>query len=216
MTLADALVGDSVLELVARGMQLGLAALVGYGALVGNNGLLVNGVLALVVTFVPPVLEWRYDHEVDPRLDVWIAFAALVHGIGFLGLYDVQSGPLSWFDQVAHAISASFVAGVGYALIVALDRSSSRVRFPDEFRFVFTVLFVAAFGVGWEILEFAVSGLASAIGGRSVLIQYGKDDIVFDIVFNTIAGVLVGLWGTRYFSDLTAIFARRVLGRGES
>lgn len=216
MNLADALVGDSPLSLVARGLQVVVAGLVGYGLLVGNSGLVINGVLALVITFVPSGLEWRYDHAVDPRLDVWIALAALFHTVGFLGLYDVQTGPLALYDQVAHAISASFVAGVGYALVVALDRSSSRVQFPEGFRFVFTVLFIMAFGVGWEILEFAVSGLGSALGGGAPLIQYGKDDIVLDILFNSLAGVVVGLWGTRYFRDMTAIFSRRVLGNEES
>jgi len=216
VTVADALRPESTLEGAARMLQVALAVLVGYGAAVGNPGLLVNGVLAFVVTFVPTVLEWRYDHHVDPRLDLWIAIAALLHGVGFLGLYDVQSGPLSWYDQVAHAISASFVAGVAYTVLVAFDVRSSRVNFPEEFRFAFTVLFVAGFGVAWEILEFAVTGVTSALGSRGILIQYGKDDIVFDIVFNTLAGVAVALWGTRYFADITDIVARRVLGRGRS
>lgn len=216
MTLVSTVSGDSTLDLLVRGLQGVLVGLIGYGVVVGNGSLVVNGLLALVLTFVPTVLEWRYDHEVDPRLDVWIAVAAVIHAAGFLGLYDVQSGLLSWYDQVAHAISASFVAGVGYALIVALDRSSAKIRFPDEFRFVFTLFFILAFGVAWEIFEFAVGGLTSALGDTSILIQYGKEDIVFDLVFNAIAGALVALWGTGYFEDFTAIFSHRLLGRGKS
>ena len=209
VTLADLGRDDSVLDRVARGLQVVLAGLVGYGAVIGDTTLLVNGVLALAVTLVPPLLRWRYDHKVDPRLDVWIAVAALAHAVGFLGLYGIESGLLAWYDQMAHAISASFVAGVGYALIVAFDRRSAQVNFPAEFRFVFTFFGILAFGVVWEIVEFAVGGLTSMLAGKAVLVQYGIDDIVFDLVFNALAGALVALWGTGYFSDIIAIFSRR-------
>ena len=142
-----------------------------------------------------------------------IAVAALVHAAGFLGLYQVQSGVLSLYDQVAHAISASFVAGVAYALLVALDRRSTRIRFPDEFRWVLTLTFVLAFGVAWEILEFAVGGLAATVVGAEVLVQYGTDDIVYDLVFNTLAGALVVLWGTKYFADVATVLSRRLSWR---
>lgn len=212
MTFVDGMGGSSLHLRVARWFQLVLVGLIGYGAIAGHTGLLVNGVLALPVVFLPALLEWRYDHTVDPRLSVWITVAAVIHVAGFLGPYEVQSGLWSWYDQVAHAVSASFVAGVGYALIVALDRSSTRVSFPDEFRFVFTLCFILAFGVAWEIVEFAAGGLASMIGGQSALVQYGIDDTVFDLAFNTLAAVLVALRGTGYFRDITTIFSHRILG----
>lgn len=194
---------------LAQGLQLVLVGLIGYGAVIGNGGLVVNGLLALPFVFLPRILEWRYDHPVDPRVSVWITAAALFHAIGFLGFYSVQSGPLSWYDQFAHALTGSFVAGVSYALIVALDESSTRIQFPKEFRFVFTLCLILAFGVAWELLEFGAGGLASMMGSKSALVQYGIDDIVLDLTFNTLAAVVVALWGTQYFRDLTAIAVRR-------
>ena len=210
MTLLETLRPGSRTELAARGLQILLLCLIGYGALLGNGGLLVNGVLALPIVFLPAVLEWRYDHHVDSQVSVWITVAAVVHVAGFLGPYDAQSGIWQWYDQVAHAISASFVAGVGYALIVALDRSSTRADFPEEFRFVFTVCFILAFGVAWEIVEFGAGGLASMLGSESALIQYGLDDIVYDLAFNTLAAAVVALFGTRYFRDITTIVTGRI------
>lgn len=198
------------LELLARALQVGLVGLLGYGVLVRNGSLIVNGILGLALTFVPDLLARRYGHEVSPTLTLWIAVAAVFHTVGYAGLYGIQSGLLSWYDQIAHAISASFVAGVGYALVEALDRRSTRIQFPSEFRFAFTLLFILAFGVAWEIVEFGVGGLASHLGATSVLVQYGMDDVVFDLVFNTIAAGLVALWGTGYFDDVAAIFSRTV------
>lgn len=207
--------GKPLLGVIARGLQFALIALVGYSALTGNVGLAINGVLALAVAFVPTLLEWRYDHYADPLIEVWIAAAAVVHTAGFLGPYQAQSGLWSWYDQAAHAISASFVAGVAYALFVALDRTSTRIQFPDGFRSVFTLFFILAFGVGWEIVEFGAGTLSSMLVGSEALIQYGMDDIVLDLVFNTLAAALVTLWGIGHFGDLAALFSRRLFERNE-
>jgi Na+-transporting methylmalonyl-CoA/oxaloacetate decarboxylase gamma subunit len=196
--------------LASRALQVGLLGLAGYGVAIGAVGLAVNAVLSLAVTFIPPLLEWRYDHEVDPRLSLWIAVAASVHAAGFLGPYDAQSGLLAWYDQVAHMISGGLVAGVGYALVEALDRESDRVEFPEGFRFVFVIVFILAFGVLWEIGEFAGGFVGKAVSSQEILIQYGIEDIVADLVFNTIAAVAVALWGTGYFDDIAAIFTGRL------
>lgn len=212
MRLVDASGGRPALGWLARGLQLALVGLAGYGALAGNGALLVNAVLAVPLAFVPELLAWRYDHPVDVRLVVWIAAAAVVHTAGFLGPYGTQNGLWSWYDQAAHALSASFVAGVGYAVVVALDRRSPRVRFPGAFRFVFTLCFILAFGVAWEIVEFGVGGLTGVIGGQGALVQYGTDDIVYDLAFNTLAAAAVALWGTRAFRDVVAIVSRGIIG----
>jgi hypothetical protein len=199
--------------LASRALQAGLLGLAGYGVVTGGVGLTVNAILSLGVTFVPALLERRYDHEVNPRLSLWIAVAATVHAAGFLGPYDAQSGLLAWYDQVAHTISGGFVAGVGYALVEALDRNSERIEFPENFRFVFVIVFILAFGVLWEIVEFTGGIVGRTLSGKELLIQYGIDDIVSDLVFNTIAAVVVALWGTGYFDDIAAIFSGRLSKR---
>lgn len=212
----DLLLPDSRAGLVARGFQVVLVGLIGYGAIIGNGGLVVNGVLALPIVLSPALLEWRYGQAIDPRVSIWIAVAAVVHAVGFLGPYTIQSGLIGWYDRVAHSISAGFVAGVGYALIVALDRGSARIEFPEEFRFVFTVCFIMAFGVAWEIVEFGAGTLAGLVGGGAALVQYGLDDIVLDLVFNTIGAVVVAVAGTQYFGSVTTVLSRRVFGSSES
>lgn len=203
---------DRRVVLVTRAFQVGLLGLVGYGAVTGAIGLAVNGVLSLAVTFVPALLARRYDHEFDPRLSLWITVAASVHAAGFLGPYDAQSGLLAWYDQVAHMISGAFVAGIGYALVEALDRGSDSIDFPEEFRFVFVIVFILAFGVLWEIGEFAGGAVGTAVSGTEILVQYGIRDIVSDLVFNTIAASAVALWGTGYFDDFAAVFTGRLSG----
>lgn len=207
MTPAD---GRSRVGLAARAAQGTLALVAGYGAVTARMDVFVNATLALAVALSPAVLSWRYGHDTDPRLSLWIAVAALVHGVGALGPYSAQSGLLSWYDTAAHAISASFIAGVGYALLAAVDRTSGRLRFPGTFRFVFTLSLILAIGVAWEIVEFAAGGLAAALTGEEVLVQYGIDDIVLDLVFNTLAAAVVALVATGYFTGMAAFLARRI------
>lgn len=217
MTALDRLSGETTVETVTRGLLVVLFGLLAYGAVAGEASLLVNGVIALPIVFAPRLLQWRTGHPVDPRLSLWITAAVVVHVAGFLGAYDVQTGVLSLYDSFAHALSASFVAGVGYAVLVAFERSTTRIRFPPTFRFVFTLSFILALGVAWEIVEFAASGATDILGaGTSPLVQYGVDDIVFDISFNTIGAAIVALWWTGYFSDVADIARRRVFGSRES
>jgi uncharacterized membrane protein len=112
-------------------------------------------------------------------------------------------------------VSAALLAGVGYAILVALDRRSERNQFPATFRFVFTATLIMAVGVGWEILEFGAGTVATLLGADEVLVQYGTDDIVFDLAFNTLAAVIVALWGTGYFTGLTGFFTRHLPGSGD-
>lgn len=202
-------------SVLARLLQAVLAAIVAYGLLVGQYVLVVNGVLALGVTCLPAVLAWRYDHRTDPRLRLWIAVAVTVHVVGFLGPYSAQSPPLSLYDSVAHAVSGALVAGMGYAVLAALDRESAAVKLPEGFRVVFTLFLILAVGVAWEIFEFGAGTVASLLVGAEVLVQYGVSDIVYDLLFNTLAAVLVALWGTKYFSGLAALFTR-LLGRSDA
>jgi uncharacterized membrane protein YjdF len=74
--------------------------------------------------------------------------------------------------------------------------------------FVFILIFVLAFGVLWEILEFASGGVAGIVGGEAVLAQYGERDIVLDLVFNTVGALLVAALGTDYLRDVARAVAR--------
>ncbi|WP_121821128.1 hypothetical protein [Halostella salina] len=215
MTVRETLgVADSPLWAVVRGMQATLAAVTAYAVVTVDPTLVVNAGLPLLVSFVPDILDRHYERDVGGGLAVWIAAATFLHTVGALGPYEW----IGWYDQVTHTLSATLVAGVGYAVVKALDESSGAVEFPPEFRFLFIVLFVLAFGVVWEVAEFASGGLASLVGGEPVLAQYGQRDIVLDLTFNAVGAVAVGLWGTGYFDGIAAVLSRgvaSVFGRQE-
>jgi hypothetical protein len=181
-----------------RALQLLLAGIAVVAVVRGQTTLVVNSAGPLAITFLPALFRREYDYAMDTGLVLWITLAATLHAVGAFGLYEA----VGWYDSLAHALSASIVAGVGYALARSVEGHTRAVTFTPGFRATFVVLFVLAVGVGWEILEFASSGLATVVGGEAVLAQYGTTDIVNDLVFNTVGAVLVAVWASSHFEGV--------------
>jgi hypothetical protein len=195
-----------------RAMELSLVAILVVGLLRVNLGIVINAAIALLVTFVPAVLERDYDIPLDAGLTLWITLAVFLHAVGTLGPYvDVW-----WYDHLTHTMSASLVAAVGYSTVRALDEHHSDIVLPPRFMFVFILLFVLAFGVFWEVIEFALGGLASVFGGKAVLTQFGVDDTMLDLLFNMAGGVITAVWGTAHLTDVVGALSDRLRARDGS
>jgi hypothetical protein len=118
-----------------------------------------------------------------------------------------------WWDHLTHALSSSIVAAVGYTTVRAIDQHSEDIYLPPRFMFVFILLFVLAFGVLWEVIEFTLSEFAALAGATSVLTQYGLEDSMLDLVFNTIGAVVVAVWGTAHLTDVVGGVASAIENR---
>ncbi|MFB6220375.1 MAG: hypothetical protein ABEH90_02955 [Halolamina sp.] len=213
MRLRDRLgVSERVQRLATRAMQFALVGIIAIGFERGSIGIVVNAGVGFLVTYLPAILERDYDIPMDPLLVLWITTAVFLHAFGTVGL---PGSPLSpyrsvwWWDHMTHGFSASIVAAAGYTTVRALDNHTKAVRFPSEFVFVFVLLFTVAFGVFWEVIEFALGRLAAMAGTGNVLTQYGLDDTMKDLVFDTLGGIVVGLWGTAYLSDVTGALTEK-------
>lgn len=71
-----------------------------------------------------------------------------------------------------------------------------------------------AFGVRWEILEFALAELANALGTAAILTQYGVADTMQDLIFDGVGAVLVALWGVTRLTDVSEAIRRGLENRG--
>ncbi|WP_137290258.1 hypothetical protein [Natronorubrum halophilum] len=199
-------------------MEIGLVGMLFIGIDRGNGGIVINTVVALIVTQLPPILERDYGIPMDPRLTLWITTAVFLHAFGTVGLPGSTATFYSqvwWWDHMTHALSASLVAGVGYATVRAIHEHADGIHFPQRFAAVFILLFVLAFGVLWEVLEFAIALSADALGMEPVLTQYGLDDTMLDLVFNSIGGLLVALWGGAYLSGVSGAIRDRLEAQSE-
>jgi hypothetical protein len=206
-------IGPETQRRLSRLMQVVLVGLVFIGLDRGNVGIVANGAIALAVTYLPAVLERDYHIPMDAGLTLWITTAVFLHALGTVGLPGSQLSfyqSVWWWDHLTHTLSSSVVAAAGYATVRAIDEHTEEVFLPWQFTFVFVLLFVLAFGVLWEVIEFAVGGVAALFGGEAILVQYGLEDTLLDLVFNTVGGVVVGLWGTAYLGDVVGALTRRL------
>lgn len=187
-------------------MELVLVGIFFVGVDRGSTTIVVNALVALAVAQLPPILERDYDLPLDPALTLWLTSAAFFHAVGVVGLSGPGGqnlyGSIPWWDHFTHALSASVVAAAGYVTVRALDEHSPDTDLPPRFVFVFILLFVVAFGVAWEVLEFGLGEAARAMGNRALLTQYGLEDTLMDLLFDTVGALLVATWGTAYLGDL--------------
>jgi hypothetical protein len=196
-------------------MELVLVGILFVGIWDRNTGIIVNTAVGLGVTQLVPILERDYGIPMDPALTLWITAAVFLHAVGVVGFPGSPQNLYAsvwWYDHVTHALSASVVAAAGYATARAVDLHSAEVRLPPRFMFAFILLLTLAFGVFWEVIEFTIGETAALLGGAPVLTQYGLDDSMLDLVFDSVGAVVVAVWGTAYLSDVAGAIARRLAG----
>jgi hypothetical protein len=193
-----------------RGMQVVLLALVGYGVVAGQPKAIVNGGVALLITFLPAVMERNYDLPLDPWLGLWITTAVFLHTLGSVGLY----GYLYWWDNLTHALSASLIAAVGYTAARAIDLHSDDIHVPRRFFFVYLFVVVLSFGVIWELFEFGLDLVADSTGLTMPLAQHGLDDTVRDTMFNSLGALLVAMFGQAHLTGVADRVRERFVTQG--
>jgi hypothetical protein len=201
---------------LVRGMQLALVGFVFVGVDRGDVGIVVNAAVALGVTYLPGLLERDLGLPMDAGLTLWVTLAVFLHALGTVGLLGTEVSfyqSVPWWDSLTHALSASVVAAAGYAAVRAVDVHLESVHLPARFTFVFVLVFVLAFGVLWEVLEFGIGGAASLLGTDQVLTQYGVADTMTDLLFDAAGGVLVALYGEAHLTDVTGAIADRLAAR---
>jgi len=187
-----------------RVLQALIAAVLLFAVIRGNVPAAVNAALGLGVTVFPAVLERDHRITLPTGIATFLTATLLLHSLGMLGLYD----GVAWWDHLTHVLSASIVAGVGYSTAVALDRHSDSVYFPPQFLFVYVIVFTLAFGVVWEVLEFVGREVTTLLGVDPVLVQYGLEDTMLDLVFDAVGAVAFSVLGTRQWSAVVEAIDR--------
>lgn len=196
-------------------MEICLLGLVFVGIARGKLGIVVNAGIGLTVTQLVPILERDYDIPMDPALTLWITAAVFLHAVGTVGIPGLSEQSfyksIGWWDHLTHMLSSSVVAAAGYATVRAIDLHTEEVHLPPKFIFVFILMFVLAFGVVWEVLEFALSEFSSMVGSGAILTQYGLSDTMLDLVFDIFGGIVVAIWGTAYLTDVSDAILKRFI-----
>ncbi|MFB6188893.1 MAG: hypothetical protein ABEI57_03330 [Halapricum sp.] len=168
-------------------LQLVLVGVLVAGVVLLNVSVILNAVFGLAVTVLPTVIERDFEVHLSPVLALWITVAAVLHSLGMVGVYDA----VSWWDHLTHAFSGALVAALGYSVTCTVDEYVDDIYLPPTFLWVFVFLVTIAVGVCWETLEFVGRDLARFAGFEPLLIVYGVQDTILDLVFDIVGAVLV-------------------------
>ncbi|ELZ06809.1 hypothetical protein [Natrialba aegyptia] len=190
---------DQTIRRLSRLLQLALGFLFLYGLLTLDATTITNAGIALAITGLPALLERDLRLPLEPELVLWITGAVFLHALGSAGLY----GFLGPWDSLTHAVSASIVAGTGYTVVRAIDLYTDDIYLPPRMLFVFILLFVLAFGVIWELMEFALGFFADWFGSEVVLAQHGITDTIGDLFYDLVGAIVVAIWGSVYLTDVS-------------
>lgn len=183
---------DRQLQLL-RAVQLALAALLVFGLVLVNLDVVGSAAMGLTATLLPSLIGSDEEVRHHPGLALWIALAVGLHALGTLAFYQTIWG----WHNLAHFVSGTVVAIVGYTALRALETNSNAVSFPPAFTLPFVVLLVFTVGVGWEIGEFTLDRVSAAFGAEDVLLtQHGLQDTMSDLVANTVGALVVGTVAT--------------------
>jgi uncharacterized membrane protein YjdF len=188
-------------------MQLVLAGIVVYGVVAGQPKAIVNGGVALLITFLPAVFERNYRFPLDPWLGLWITTAVFLHTLGSAGLY----GHLDWWDHLTHSLSATLVAAAGYTAARGIELHVEDINIPQRFMFVYILVVVLAFGVLWELFEFGLDIIADESGLTMPLAQHGLADTIADLTFNSIGSLIVAVFGQVHLSGFAETLRSQLL-----
>lgn len=201
---------------LTRLMELVLVGLLFIGLERRDAGVVLTAAVALGVAKLPALLERDYEIELDTGLTLWITAAVFLHALGVGGIPGTEQIPyrtVPGYDHVTHSLTATVIAAVGYTTVRALDGHSDNVHLPPRFTFAFVLLFVIAFGVFWEIIEFTVNLVTAAMNLEvSGATQHGLDDTMFDLLFDAVGGVIVAAWGHVHLNGVVGHVERRLDG----
>jgi hypothetical protein len=198
-------ISDDKQRLATGMMQAGLFLLLIIAIIINDLHTAINAVVGLTVTFVPSFITRKYNISLDPGLTLWITLAIFMNALGTFAFYD----NVARWDNITHALSASVIAAVGYALIRAIDIHTDEIYIPPKMLFLFILLFVLATGVLWEILEFLTDEITAELRYKAVLAQHGINDTMTDMSFNMLGAAFAATWGAAYLSDMSYRLASR-------
>lgn len=158
------------------GVRMGVASILAHGVRRGNPSVAVNAAIGLGGTFLPEAVERRYGVRLHPWQRVYVETAMLTHATGMLGPYD----EVWWWDHLTHTHSASILASV---VIAASRREGRDPTVP-------VLASVVGLGALWELAEYLIHEFSPRFGLDPLLVSYGRDDVLLDICFDVIGGLL--------------------------
>ena len=189
MLLLDSMSTDSAKQSAAISFILKfiLVVLALVNLLRGEYVWFIGVMFVLILVNIPAILSRDFYVKLPIIFDLSITVSVFLHVIGgYVDFYEYVPG----YDNITHFISSMTVSLIGLTLLYIIVFHFENTRLPPLFFGIFTVMFAMSMGVIWEFLEW---GFDLAFG---TTLQRGLQDTMRDFMFDTMAGLVVGIVAT--------------------
>ncbi len=156
-------------------------------------------ILCIIASLLPSILERSYKMTLPWEIDFVITLVIFLH----LVFGDVLNWyvRVPYYDKFLHFFSTGLIAFTAFMIVFGLHYSG-KVRLSVSLVGFFTVVFTMAIGVLWEIGEFAVDQFFH------VHAQAGLEDTMWDLILDTLGGMVAAVFGMLYVRRLKPIEKR--------
>jgi hypothetical protein len=145
------------------------------------------GIVLFLIALVIYLFSWKTKIVFPWFVYFLVSLAVLIHTSGYIqGRYLTY---INW-DMLAHTVSGTIVALIGFLVILFWDRIKN-YNLDAAFVGIFIVFFGCVFEYFWEIWEFMVDSLFG--GSAAGLMQPNNADTMTDMIFVLIASLIVGI-----------------------
>jgi len=143
---------------------------------------------ALLLSMSPLLIERSLKISLPWIMDLLIVIPLTLHVWGgVLGLYSIP-----YYDKFAHFISSTIIAFLALIVIYVLDIYWEGLKMDLFMIAFFIIIFTIAIGGIWEIGEFISDQII--VGAPKA--QVSLYDTMMDLIYDSIAGIIVGIGGT--------------------
>lgn len=153
---------------------------------------IVIGTVLFLIALIIYLFSWKTKIMFPWFVYFLVSLAVLIHTSGYIqGRYLTF---VNW-DILAHTVSGTIVALIGFLVILFWDRIKN-YNLDAAFIGIFIVFFGCVFEYFWEIWEFCVDTFFG--GSAAGLMQANNADTMSDMIFVLIASLIVGI-GCYYY-----------------
>lgn len=152
----------------------------------------------LTVAFLPMLLGRRFQVHIPPEFE--LCTVLFIYASLFLGEVHGYYTRYWWWDIVLHTGSGFLLGIFGFLLVYVLnEKKEVNLELGEGFTSLFAFVFAIAFGVLWEMFEFAMDGIFGLNMQKPMFGDpSGLTDTMWDLIVDGVGAGVIALLGYKY------------------
>ena len=161
------------------------------------------GVLALLLTFLPALVERKF--RLSLPIEFECIFVIFIYAAVFLGEARGFYARYWWWDVMLHTISGLNLGFMGFVILFVFF-SANKIKASSILIALFSFCFAVALGAVWEIYEYGMDNVFGLNMQKS-----GLDDTMWDLIVDSIGAFWASALGFLYIKFNRGYVIKRLI-----